>query len=72
MSKEFKYTLTDYGKKVKIRLLELNKSQEWLIKCVAQKTGNFVDCSLMNKILTGRVNSQVIISAINETLNIRD
>lgn len=68
MSKDTKYPLTDYGIKVRIKLIELNKSQEWLIRGVAEKTNMFVDSSLMNKILTGRTNSERITNAINEIL----
>lgn len=64
-----KIPLTEYGKSVKKRLIEMDKSQEWLIEQLKRKTGKFVDSSLLNKILTGKSNSSTIISAINELIN---
>lgn len=63
-----KIPLTEYGKFVKKSLIEKDKSQEWLINEVAKKTGMYVDSSVLNKILTGRTNSENLISAINEIL----
>ena len=66
-----KYPFTDYGKEVKKRLIEMDKDQSWLIDEVSKKTGKFCDCSLMNKILTGRVNSEPIIFAINNLVGLK-
>ena len=67
----YKNPFTDYGKEVKKRLIELDKSQTWLIEQVKKKTGMFVDSSVLNKVLTDRLNSKPIITAINEILNLR-
>lgn len=64
-----KIPLTEYGKSVKKRLIEMDKSQAWLIEQLKRKTGKFVDSSLLNKILTGKSNSSTIISAINELIS---
>lgn len=67
----YKNPFTDYGKEVKKRLIEINKSQAWLIEKIKERTGMFVDSSVLNKILTDRLNSKPIITAINEILNLR-
>ena len=66
----FYLPFTDYGKEVKKKLIELDKSQTWLIEQVKEKTGMFVDCSVLNKVLTDRLNSKPIKTAINEILGI--
>lgn len=67
-----KIPLTDYGKSVKKRLIEMDKSQEWLIEQLKRKTGKFVDSSLLNKILTGKSNSLTIKSALDEIIKERN
>jgi hypothetical protein len=67
----YKNPFTDYGKEVKKKLIELDKSQTWLIEQVKEKTGMFVDSSVLNKVLTDRLNSKPIITAINEILEIK-
>lgn len=68
MSEGFKNPFTSFGEKVKVKLVILGRTQEWLIKEVAKNTGMFIDSSLLNKVLTGRVNSKRIISAIDEII----
>ncbi len=46
---------SDFGKAVKIRLIELEKTQNWLIEQVEEKTGDFFDSSYLHRILTGKV-----------------
>lgn len=45
----------DFGKRVKIRLIELGKTQEWLISQVKEKTGDFFDSSYLHRILSGKL-----------------
>ena len=45
----------DFGKRVKIRLIELGKTQEWLINQVKEKTGDFFDSSYLHRILSGKL-----------------
>lgn len=66
----YKNPLTDYGKEIKIKLLEIGKTQNWLIDELKIKTGMFVDCSVLNKVMTGRVQSKKLTKAINEILDI--
>ncbi len=46
---------TDFGKQVRIRLIELGKTQEWLIEQVKERTGDFFDSSYLHKLLTGKL-----------------
>lgn len=45
----------DFGKRVKIRLIELGKTQEWLINQVKEKTGDYFDSSYLYRILSGKL-----------------
>ena len=45
----------NFGKQVKIRLIELDKTQEWLINQVKEKTGDFFDSSYLHRILSGKL-----------------
>lgn len=64
--------LTDYGKRVKHRLIDIDKTQKWLQDEVTKKTGLYMDRSYMTKILTGQLATPKIVSAINEILQIGD
>lgn len=46
--------LSDFGKEVKIRLVEMNRTQNWLIEQVREQTGDFFDSSYLHRILTGK------------------
>lgn len=45
---------SDFGKAVKIRLIELDKTQEWLVEQVRERTGDYFDSSYLYRILTGK------------------
>lgn len=61
---------TDFGKTVKIRLIELGKNQEWLIENVRNRTGLYFDSPYMWKICNGILKTPKIIQAICEILDI--
>lgn len=62
---------SEYGKTVKIKLIEMDKNQEWLISEIqARFPGVYVDGSNLYKILVGKIKSGKVISAINEILHI--
>lgn len=65
-------TLTQFGKEIKKRLIDLEKDQNWLIGQVSKKTGKYFDTSYLSKIMTGKLNTPGIVSAIREILNISD
>lgn len=70
MGSSIKNPLTDYGIEVKTKLISMGKTQNWLIDQVKSRTGMFIDCSRLNKIITGRSNSDRIVGAINDILGI--
>ena len=45
---------TDFGKAVKIRLIELDQTQEWLIEQVKERTGDYFDSSYLHRLLSGK------------------
>lgn len=45
----------DFGVQVRIRLIEMGKTQEWLIKQVKERTGDFFDSSYLHRILAGKL-----------------
>lgn len=62
--------LTEFGKEVKKRLVDINQNQIWLINQVKGKTGLFLDGGYLNKILTGRRNAPKVVQAIREILEL--
>ena len=62
--------LTEYGKNVKKRLIDVGQSQEWLAGQVREKTGLFCDTAYLYKILAGERNPPSIVNAINEILGL--
>lgn len=67
-----KRKLTAFGKKVRVRLIELEHSQEWLQSQIREETGLFVDQSYLRKILTGQRKASKIVQAICDILDIYD
>lgn len=63
---------SDFGMRVKIKLLQIGKNQKWLEEAITKKTGLFVDGGYMYKILTGQRNAPKIVAAICEILNIEE
>ena len=62
--------ITDYGKSIKHRLIDIDKSQKWLIEEVQKRTGLYFDTSYMGKIMVGKEKNRKIITAINEILGL--
>lgn len=62
----------DFGKKIKCRLVDIDKTQTWLISQVMEKTGLFFDSSYLYKIMTGKNTNKKIIDAINEILGLQN
>lgn len=49
---------TDFGKEIKIRLVELEKEQSWLIEQVKERTGDYFDSSYLYRIMTGKISGE--------------
>lgn len=62
----------DFRKKVKKRLIDLEKTQKWLEEQIRERTGLFVDSSYLNKIYSGERAAPKIVSAIREILDIKE
>lgn len=45
---------TDFGKAVRIRLIEMGQTQGWLIEQVRNRTGDFFDSSYLHRLLAGK------------------
>ena len=65
-------TLTDFGKQVKIKLIQMDKPQKWLNEEVVKRTGLYFDDSYLHRIVTGKNSNPKIVSAIKEILEIED
>lgn len=67
----FKKPLSEYGKRVKIALMERNLKQDWLIAEVKNRHPEiYVDSSNLNRILAGEIKSGKVVEAINEILSL--
>ncbi len=64
--------ITSFGKSVKIRLIEMEKTQDWLIEQVRNRTGLFFDSSYLWKIMNGVVATPGMVEAIREILDLPD
>ncbi len=62
--------LTPFGKEIKKRLVDIDRTQTWLIEQVRGVTGLYFDRSYMYKIQTGRLATPKIIQAICEILDL--
>ena len=62
--------ISEYGIRIKMRLLELGKTQNWLIEEVSAKTGLYFDSGYLHKILTGAEKSEKVLTAINDILGL--
>ena len=64
--------LTEFGKEIGKRLIDLESSQVWLIEQVKERTGLYFDDSYMYKIKTGLLSTPKIVQAIREILELKD
>lgn len=63
--------LCEFGKMVKIRLVEINQTQTWLEEQVRKDTGLYFDRSYLHKILTGKIKPEKIVTSIKKILEIQ-
>ena len=67
----YKKPLSDYGKKIKIALMEQNRKQEWLIAEIQSRYPDvYIDSSNLYKILIGEITGGKVVAAINEILSL--
>lgn len=60
----------DFGKEVKKKLVDVNKTQEWLISAVAADTGKYFDSGYLQRILRGDIATPGIVASICKILEI--
>ncbi len=62
----------DFGKTVKKKLVDLDRTQVWLSGEITKRTGLYMDSSYMSKVFRGVERSPKVISAICDILDIRN
>lgn len=62
----------DFGKEVKKKLVDIDRTQAWLAQEITKKTGLYMDSSRMSKICCGVDRSPKVIAAIREILDLPD
>lgn len=65
-------SVTEFGKEIKRRLVDLDRNQKWLIDRVRENTGLYFDSSYMYKIMVGTLATPKIVGAIREILGIEE
>ena len=60
--------ITEYAKEVKKKLIDMDKTQDWLIEQVKEVTGLYMDDSYLSKLFTGKRQAPKIVQAINQIL----
>lgn len=60
------------GKKIKKKLVDMDRNQAWLIDQVKQETGLYFDSSYLYKIMAGRIATPKIVEAICTVLEIEN
>ena len=60
----------EFDKQIKKRLIDMDKSQVWLIEQVKVRTGLYFDSSYLWKIANGVLNTPHIVTAIREILDL--
>jgi len=70
---ERKNAVTPFGIFVKMKLLELNKTQNWLIEQAKMVDSSiYIDSSVMNKVLTGQIKTGKVVDAVKKVLTIKE
>ena len=62
--------ITEYGQEIQMELLKRQKTRNWLIEELRQKTGMYVDGSNLYKLMTGKIKSSKLTDAIQEILGV--
>lgn len=61
---------TEFGKEIAKKLIDMEKSQSWLIGQVKERTGLYFDDSYLYKVRTGQSSNPKVVCAIKEILSI--
>lgn len=69
MINERKNPLSEFGISVSLKLMQKNKTQNWLINEVKNRDNTiYIDSSVLNRVMTGRVRNSKIADCIKEIL----
>ena len=60
----------NFKKTVKKKLIDLDRTQEWLQSEITKRTGLYIDSSYFSKIMRGENKSPKIVTAIKEILEL--
>ncbi len=67
-----KKPLCEFGQKIEIQLVKINRTNAWLIDQVAKDTGKYFDRSYLHKIKTGEASTPGIMASIRRILGIAE
>ena len=67
-----KINSSEFGKAVKMRLVEMDKTQNWLAEEVSKRTGMYFDTSYLWKVMNGVLKPPKIVDAICEILDLQN
>lgn len=66
-----KWKLTSFGIEIKMKLIGLGETQEWLIEQIKLRTGLYMDSSYLYKLMTGQSNNPKLKAVIEDILQIK-
>ena len=66
------HRICEFGKEIKKRLVDIDKTHEWLISEVREETGLYFDRSYLYKIMSGKATPAKIIASIRKILDLAD
>ena len=64
--------MTEYGKIVKKKLVDIDKTQVWLIKEVKSRRNCYLNSAYLSHLLSGERNAPAIKAEINKILEIEE
>lgn len=67
-----KTLLCEFGKAVKMRLIETGQTQKWLTEQVCEKTGLYFDGYYLHRVLVGDSKNPKVLNAIKEVLEMEE
>lgn len=62
--------ISPFGKEIKKRLVDMERTQTWLIEQVKGLTGMYFDRSYLYKIMAGKIHTPVMIECIKKILDL--
>lgn len=65
-----KIKLCEFGKEIKKKLVDIDKTHEWLILKVAADTELYFDRSYLHKVMVGKLATPKIIASISKILEL--